>query len=437
MGLSLPAFLGLRTISEAGGPRRRAKACILVYCWGGMSHLETFDLKPNAPEEFRGEFRPIATRVPGIHLGEHLPRLAHQTDKLAIVRSMHHRSSAHGKGMYWNWTGHPTLAPEVAVNQPPTRQDWPSMPAMIGRFRQAPPGFPSSIQIPYPIVDNNTRQAGENAGFLGQMFDPVIVRPDRGRPWGGVSRDLGELILQPRESIDADRSLGRESMVRLLDGIRAKHGPLRVHDRFREMANDLLTNPRVRAAFDLDREPASLRDCYGDHLGGQSLLLARRLVEAGVPCVTVLTSAGDLNGSVGDHWDTHGQNFVRLRRDLLPPLDRGLSSLLTDLEDRGLLDETLVLLFTEFGRTPRINVAAGRDHYPDVYSVAFAGGGIRGGQVLGSSDRLGAFPVDQPTTPADLHATIFHALGIPLDATLEDSVGRVHPLTDGRVLPLF
>jgi hypothetical protein len=202
------------------------------------------------------------------------------------------------------------------------------------------------------------------------------------------------------------------------------------------MASDILTSPRVQAAFNLDHEPLALRERYGDHICGQSVLLARRLLEAGVPIATVLCGAGDLNGSAGDNWDTHGNNFVRLKRDLLPPFDRAASALLSDLSDRGRLDDTLVVFLTEFGRTPRINGGAGRDHYPLCYSVVLAGGGIRGGQVFGSSDRLGALPADQPCGPNDLHATILNSLGVPLDSQLVDASGRSFAITDGRILPL-
>jgi uncharacterized protein (DUF1501 family) len=437
LGLSLADHLGLHQQARAAvaANSARARSCIVLYCWGGMSHLETWDTKPNAPAEVRGEFRPIATVVPGIRIGEYLPRLARHTDKLAIIRSMHHRSSAHGKGMYWNITGHAPPAPEAAVNLPPTRQDRPCLGAMVARFRSAPAGFPSAVQLPYPLVDNNTLQAGDNAGFLGQAADPLIIRPDRGRPWGGISRDLGAMVLQRGEGIDAERLAGRHNLTQMLNqGFRAPAGN---HDHFREMAFDILLSPTVQAAFSLDREPANLRDTYGEHLCGQSMLLARRLTEAGVPIVTVVCAAGDLNGSSGDHWDTHGNNFNRLKRDLLPPFDRAVSALLEDLSARGRLDETLVVMLTDFGRTPRVNNGAGRDHYPNAYSIFLAGGGIRGGQVYGSSDRLGAFPHDMPTGPADVHATIFQALGIPLNAHLHDGFGRPYPLTDGRVLPLF
>ncbi len=433
LGLSLPACL---QHARGSAPARAAPAqtCIVLYCWGGMSHHETFDPKPDAPAEYRGLFNPIATVVPGIRIGEHLPRIARHADKLAIIRSMHHRASAHGKGMYWNITGHPPAEPEAAANQPPSRQDWPCLGAMVSKFLRAPAGLPGAVQLPYPLVDNKTLQAGDNAGFLGSAADPVLVRPDRGRPWGGVSRDLGAVVLRRAEGVDVPRLLARRDLAR---GLGRHPAPSSAsHDRYRQMALDLLVSPRVQNAFNLDREPLKVREAYGDHLCGQSVLLARRLTGAGVPVVTVVCAAGDLNGSAGDHWDTHGDNFNRLKRDLLPPFDRAVSALLGDLADRGRLAETLVVMLTDFGRTPRINGGAGRDHYPNVYSVFLAGGGIRGGQVYGSSDRLGAEPRDLPTGPADVHATIFQALGIPLDSHLHDSTRRPHPLTDGRVLRL-
>ena len=433
LGLSLPAYL--RQAQAVTSQAARARSCIVLYCWGGMSHHETWDPKPDAPAEYRGLFNPIATAVPGIRIGEHLPRLAQHTDKLAIIRSMHHRSSAHGKGMYWNITGHPPMAPEVAVNQPPTRQDWPCLGAMVARFRKAPAGFPPAVQLPYPLVDNNTLQAGDNAGFLGSAADPVLVRPDRGRPWGGVSRDLGAMVLRRAEGVDAPRLLARKDLAQNLGENRIPSSLS--HEHFRHLAMDLLVSSKVQTAFDLDSEPLRVRESYGTHLCGQSVLLARRLTEAGVPMVTVICSAGDLNGAAGDHWDTHGNGFNRLKRDLLPPFDRAVSALLGDLSERGRLSETLVVMLTDFGRTPRVNGGAGRDHYPNVYSIFLAGGGIRGGQVYGSSDRLGAAPREFPAGPADVHATIFQALGIPLDSHLHDNTGRPYPLTDGKPLRLF
>lgn len=433
-GLSLGDLLALRQQARAS-VRSPVRSCIVLFCWGGMSHLDTWDPKPDAAQEIRGEFRPIATAVPGIYLGEHMPLLARHTDQLAIVRSIHHRSTAHGKGMYWNFTGHPSPTAEVADNQPPSRQDWPSLGAMVARFRRAPAGLPANVQLPYPMVDNNTLQAGENAGWLGRAYDPVILRPDRGEPYGGVSRDLGTPVLRRDVDLSAPRLLAREDLGQVIDRHFAAPGPAAfLH--YRRMAADMLLRPEVQAAFDLDREPIGLRERYGPHLCGQSVLLARRLSEAGVPIITVICAAGDLNGAAGDHWDTHGDNWNRLKRDLLPPFDRAASALLADLAERGRLDETLVVFLTEFGRTPQIQ-GTGRNHYPFCYSVALAGGGVRGGQVYGSSDRIGATPRDQPCGPHDLHATIFQALGIPLDAALPDFAGRSFPLTDGRPLPLF
>jgi uncharacterized protein (DUF1501 family) len=438
LGLSLPHFFALRpTHAAAALPGYgKAKSCIVLYCWGGMSQLETWDPKPDAPPEIRGDYRSIQTATPGVRLGEYMPLLARQTERLAIVRSMHHRSAAHGKGMYWNITGHEPADAEQAVNQPPTRADWPCLGAMVARLKPAPHGLPGSVQVPYPLVDNHTLQAGDSAGWLGQGYDPVIVRPAAGRPYGGVSRDLGVPVLKPADDVDPQRLQARLNLANALEADRAAAPPTPGFDHYRQMAYDMLSSAKVRAAFDVTREEPRLRDRYGDHICGQSVLLARRLTEAGVSLVSVICAAGDLNNAAGDHWDTHSNAFNRLRNDLLPPFERALSALLDDLADRGRLDETLVVVLTEFGRTPKWT-GTGRDHYPLCYSVALAGGGVRGGQVYGRSDRHAALPQDQPTGPAYVHATIFHALGIPLDTQLIDNQGRKLSLTDGTPLPLF
>jgi hypothetical protein len=437
--MSLPAYWSLAARAaptRAGGDGfGRAKSCIVLFCWGGVSHLDTWDPKPESPAEIRGEFKPIVTSVPGIRVGEHMPLLARQMHRLAVVRSIHHSCTAHGKGMYWNMTGHPPPQPQVAANLPPSTQDWPNLGSMVARFRRAPRGLPGAVQLPYPLVDNNTLQAGDGPGWLGQAHAPVVLRPDRGRPYGGVSRDLGTLVLQPARDTDSERISDRAALVKRLERPLTDAPGVRGYEHFRDMAVDLLASPRVRASLDLDREDLRVRQRYGDHICGASVLTARRLVEAGVPLVTVICAAGDLNGSAGDHWDTHGDNFNRLKKALLPPLEQASAALLDDLAVRGLLDQTLVVWLTEFGRTPKLS-GNGRDHYPFCYSVVLAGGGIRGGQVYGSSDRTGAFPHDLPCGPNDLHATIFHALGIPLDSHLQDNLGRPFPITDGRPLSL-
>lgn len=432
--LSLPTFLQLQRASamagDAAGPK--AKSCIIIYCWGGMSHHETWDPKPDAPAEIRGEFSPIATATPGIQVGEHMPRLARHSDKLAIIRSIHHDDSAHGRGMYWNLTGH---KPPRAGNIPPMRNDWPSLPAVISKFREAPRGVPSAVRIPYPLVDNGTLQAGEYGGWLGAKYDPIVMRTPSGTPFGGVSRSLGSQVLNLGE-VDVARVKSRTRLRKLLERPISQESEFESFDHFRGLAHDILLSSRVKDAYNLDNEDPKIRENYGNHIGGQSILLARRLTEAGVPIVQVCCAAGDLNGSVGDMWDTHGDNFNRLKKRLLPVFDRGTSALLQDLSDRGTLEETLVVVLTDFGRTPKINGSAGRDHYPSVYSVAMAGGGIRGGQVYGSSDGQGATPKTNPCGPPDIHATIFRCLGISPRAEIHDPLGRPFPVSDGKVLPL-
>jgi hypothetical protein len=442
MGLSLPDLLALQRAQTAAAPGpAKANACIVLYCWGGISHLDTWDPKPEAPAEVRGEFAPISTATPGIQLGEHMPLLARLTDRLAIIRSVHHNSTFHGRGMYWNMTGHATPNAEQFTNLAPSPTDWPNLGAMIARLRPAPAGMPPFVQIPYFLVDNKTRQAGDTAGWLGRQYDAVYVRPGRGKPYGGVSPDIGNVTFTPAEGVDADRFARRQNLAGLLatQGRPGEEpGSVRAYAGFRQMAVDMLSSPQVRGTFDLEKESAATREAYGDHICGQSALLARRLVEQGVPAVTVVCSAGDLNGAAGDNWDTHGDNFNRLKRDLLPPLERASFALVNDLAERGLLDRTLIVWLTEFGRTPKIAASnAGRDHYPFCYSVALAGGGVRGGQAYGRSDRLGSAPLDLPCTPADLHATIFHALGISPETRVSDALGRVVPISDGSVLPVF
>lgn len=316
------------------------------------------------------------------------------------------------------------------------RNDWPSFPAVISRFRTAPRGVPTAVRIPYPLVDNNTLQAGEYGGWLGVKYDPIVIRTPRGEPFGGVSRSLGSEVLE-LGAVDGKRIVVRDRLRDQFEHSIGQAADFQDFQHFHELAHDMLLGSAVQQAYDLGREDRRIRESYGDHIGGQSMLLARRLTEAGVPVVQVCCAAGDLNGAAGDMWDTHGDNFNRLKNRLLPVFDRGMSALLADLSERGTLAETLVVMLTDFGRTPRINGGAGRDHYPNVYSIVLAGGGIRGGQVYGSSDAHGAFPHTQPCQPPDVHATLFHALGISPRAEIRDPLDRPHPISDGDVLPLF
>lgn len=437
-GFSLADFLQLKSIAKENktGNQGKAKSCIILFAWGGMSHLETWDPKPEAPKEIRGTFNTIPTATPGIHVGEHMPYLAKQTNKLAIVRSMHHGSSAHGKAMYWNFTGHKPPQSDTAANLPPSSSDWPSLLSVISKFKSAPPGLPSSIRIPYPLVDNGTLQAGEYGGWLGSSYNPIVIRTPKGKEFGGVSRDLGASRINPKEAIDRKVLSSRLGLLGHLDQFQGIGNSVNDMDYFRNLATDMLMSPTVRNAFDLDLESQATKDKFGNHICGQSMLLARRLVQAEVPIVTVACSAGDLNGSAGDHWDTHADNFNRIKNTMLPAFDRPAAALLDDLDERGMLDETLVVFLTEFGRTPKINKNAGRDHYPSCYSVAFAGAGIKGGQVYGKSDKSGSEPAESACGPADLHATIFEAFGIHHKTTITDRLGRPFPISDGEPLPL-
>ena len=278
------------------------------------------------------------------------------------------------------------------------------------------------------------RANGQDGGFLGMKNDPIIFRPS-GSPYHGKSPHSSPIDLELPAGVDRQRLQGVRELTGQFDAFATMGDAVDTEAfiRSREKAFDLLLNPAVRDAFDLEKEPAPLRASYGQHICGQSTLMARRLTEAGVPMVTVYCAAGDLNGSVGDHFDTHGDNFNRLKNSMLPPLDQGSFALLEDLQQRGRLDETLIRWLTEFGRTPRINAGAGRDHFPNCYSVAFVGGGVQGGQVYGKSDSIGYAPAEAGCGPEDLHATIFQALGIdPRTTFIHPMAGRSHSQPAGH-----
>jgi hypothetical protein len=405
----------------------KAKACILIFNYGGPSHLDTWDLKPDAPKEIRGDFKPIATRVPGISITEHLPRLAAMADRYALLRSVNHRDNDHAIGAYLALTGysHPKNA-ILGIEPPATPQDMPSMGSVVGKLRPADRPVFSYVTLGDLRHFGNNDSLGQNAGCLGKVHDPFTVPFTRPM--------TGALDIQGVKSLWADVD-GRQLDERraLLDQINRAAPTLeatsgtRNLDGFTRKAFELLSSPASREAFDLAKESQPVRDLYGPAPFAQNCLLARRLVEAGVPMVTVY--------SVGNReWDTHGDNFQQLKNTLLPPIDRGVSALLADLNGRGLLDETLVIWMGDMGRTPRINKDAGRDHWSFCYSVVMAGGGVRGGQVYGSSDRSAAYPSTNPVSPADIAATIYHCLGIDPRTHVTDQQGR--PIVVGTGTPL-
>jgi hypothetical protein len=395
--------------------------------WGGPSQLDTWDPKPDAPAEVRGEFRPIATRIPGVSICEHFPRLAQLADRYAIIRSMTHDDSAHLSSVHHILTGR--LAPKVKSDaDPPSRRDSPAIGSALARLRPGGVALPPFVTMPW-IVSHPAapggKAPGQHAGWLGPAYDPFVLTTNPAAPNFTVPA-LARPAEVTAERLDARRELLASLDVRVpsLEGFA---GSL-------QRAMDLLTSDAARRAFDLSREPAGLRDRYGRHIHGQCLLLARRLIEAGVRLVCV-----NWHQDGQFFWDTHQNNFAGLKHRLMPPTDQAYSALLEDLSQRGLLDETLVVWVGEFGRSPRINRAnAGREHHPGCYSAVLAGGGVRGGQVHGRSDHHAAYPAADPVSPADLAATIYHALGVPPDATLQDREGRPAVLTEGRpVMALF
>jgi hypothetical protein len=431
-GLLWPHWLRARAAAAprtgrppAGSAFGKARACILVYSYGGPSHLDVFDLKPDAPREVRGEFRPAATCVPGIAITEHLPRLARLAERYALIRSMTHRDNDHAVGAYLALTGysHPRAA-VLGIEPPASPQDMPSLGSVVSRLRPADRPVFSYVTLGDLRHLGNHDSMGQNAGCLGRAYDPFtlsFVRPE------AEALDFAAVapMLAPA---DGPGLMGRRQLQQQLDGVAAgleATAETRSLDSFTRKAFDLLSSPASRDAFDLGKEPLWVREAYGPAPFAQNCLLARRLVEAGVPLVTVY-SFGNRD------WDTHSKNFPTLKDTLLPPTDRGLSALLEDLHSRGLLEETLVVWMSEMGRTPRMNRDGGRDHWSFCYSVVLAGGGVRGGQVYGSSDRTAAYPSTNPVSPGDLGATIYHCLGIDSRAHVADQQGRPLAVVMGR-----
>ncbi|MCP4192585.1 MAG: DUF1501 domain-containing protein [Planctomycetaceae bacterium] len=429
IGLTLPTLLQLR--AHSASPKRSAKSCIIIYLWGGIAHQESWDPKPHASSDLRGEFKAISTATPGIQFCEHIPLMANHSNKLAVVRSLHHTIGGHGGALYNSITGQ--RAPEGKAKD---RKNWPSITSMLSKFRDSDAGTPRAICMPYLNYDNGALIQGQFGGWLGGKYDPIMMRTPAGKPYGGTSRYTNH-ELDLKLNMKRERAFHRQGLLNHLERQVGTQSDFSEHNLFRTMAEDMLLSSPVKEAYNLENEDPRIRVMYGDHIGGQSMLLARRLTEAGVPIVQVNAGAGDLAGGGGDNWDTHRDHFPKMKKRLLPVFDRSISALLTDLEQRGSLEETLVAVLTDFGRTPKINNNGGRDHYPAVYSQILAGGGIRGGQVYGSSDVQGAAPHDNPCTPADFHATVYRAMGIDPREELRDAAGRPFQICHGKPLPLF
>ncbi len=413
----------------------------MLYLWGGPPQQDMWDLKPEAPDGIRSLFKPIDTVVPGIRICDQLPRIARHTDKMAIIRSYNHGSSAHEVGVYHTLTGKVDNTLAVPRNKR-NRRDFPNPGAIVSYF-SPPQAMPASVTIPRPIGHDGVVYTGTYAGFLGAQHDPFELKSP-----GGVKGPPPH-SLELLDGVDGMRLQARHGLLKLLDQhdrVTQQQGALTGPpglESFREQAFRMLMAPESRGAFDLSRESDAMRDRYGRNEYGESFLLARRLVEAGVRLVTVVWSYICPNGAVSNVWDNHGgtpalggiTGYQMLQEKYcLPPLDWAYSALLEDLAARGLLDETLVVMLGEFGRTPKINKTAGRDHWGACQSVVLAGGGIRGGQVHGSTDPHAAYPQTQPVSPEDLIATMYHALGISPENLIYDREHRPYRLVEGRPL---
>lgn len=429
LGAGLPSFLGAR--ARAGEPQntggaRTPKSVVIVFLTGAASHHDTFDLKPDAPAEIRGEFHPVPTTVAGLHVCEHLPRLAARANRYALIRTLSHGDNNHLMSTHHVLTG--TKQPGAFFDKVASRDDWPSYSSGSAYVRPRRDGIPSGVNLPTFLSSGRLTWPGQHAGFLGPKYDPWQITGDPNK------KDFRVDALQLAPGIDVTRLKNRRALLGELNRQQKRLDDVAEARRMsddQQLAFSILTSSKLARAFELHREPDGVRDRYGRNTTGQSLLLARRLVQVGVPVV---------QANIGrvQTWDNHSNIFPTLKKRLLPPLDRGVAALLDDLASMGRLDDTLVMMLGEFGRTPKINTKTGRDHWGPCFFGLFAGAGVRGGQVIGKSDETGAYPLTTPFSPDDVGATVYHTLGIPPETVVRDRLDRPARLNRGKVIqPLF
>lgn len=436
-GLALPQLLRAETSNAGAAPlKATAKSCILIYLWGGPPQQDMWDMKPLAPDGIRSPFEPIDTVVPGIQFSDQLPLMARQADKMAVIRSYTHPSNQHEVGVYHTLTGRINNTLAVPRNQR-NRHDFPNMGSVVSYFTP-PGGLPASVTIPRPIGHDGVTYTGTYAGFLGPQYDPMELSTP-----GEVSGPAPH-SLEFASGLNDARFQSRHGLLKTLElherAMQQKNNSVTGFDRFREQAFRVMMAPEAKGAFDLGRESDKMRDRYGRNEYGEGFLLSRRLIEAGVRLVTMVWYYIAKDGNVLNVWDNHGgtgslgsiSGYAMLKAPYcLPSLDQGYSALLEDLSERGLLDETLVVALGEFGRTPKINKEAGRDHWGACQSIVLAGGGVRGGQVYGASDKIAAYPTKDPVSPEDLIATVYQSMGIPHETLIRDQQNRPYRLSEG------
>lgn len=442
LGLTAAELNRLRAgaANEGSPERRRPTACVFLFLFGGPSHIDLWDMKPDAPKEIRGAFRPAATCVPGIQLCEHLPLMAGVMDKICLLRSMTHRMNVHGPACSEIFTGREYFAPPSTDQA--SREDWPSLSAMATRYGSTRMGLPPAVVLPWYLQfpGQPKRIAGQTGGRMGEQHNAFLVEGDFARA------DFRIEGLQLTDDVPWQRIAQRHELLRtLVPSTLTAIGPGAteiVFERNRRAVYSLLET-KTSEALELAREPPTTRERYGETTAGQSLLMARRLIEAGVSLVTVNWQDETKIDGANTCWDTHQDNFPKLKNLLCPIFDRAFSAFISDLDERGLLESTLVVAVGEFGRTPKIGQftqssntkATGRDHWPHAFTALLAGGGVRGGQVYGQTTRNGGYVAENAVTPADLSATILHHLGIDFNTKYEDDFQHLpHRLSDGRLI---
>jgi hypothetical protein len=431
IGGGLAIASGVAPCAFATETRAAAKSCIFIYLLGGPPHLDTFDLKPDAPTEVRGPFTPIAASVPGLRICEHLPKLAKLAHKYAIVRSVSHNNHNHTPMIYYTLTGRSVDRPSEDNDvRPPQRADYPHIGSVLAKHLPSPRGLPGYIAIPELAVRSSlsgefkrvrSLLRGGAGGFLGPLVDPLAVNGDPG------TTDAIPALGPPKDVL-GERFEQRANLLSVLD--QRTFSNTSTQSALRSQAVSLTGASGGTKAFSLDGEPLAVRERYGRHRFGRAMLLARRLSEAGVP----MTAIHFNEMTICDGWDTHSKNFPALKDELLPMVDQSVSALIEDLDQRGRLGETLIVMMGEFGRTPKINGNGGRDHWGLCQSVLLAGCGIQGGRVIGTSDKIGAYPVTDAIDPTDIHATMYHCLGLDPEAIMYDSLKRPYALCMGRAV---
>ncbi len=409
-GLTLPGLLQLQAQAASSRPAK-AKACIFLMLEGGPSHIDLWDLKPEAPAEIRGPFQPVSTVVPGTQISELLPLCAQVADKFTILRSHSHNDNAHQTGRHWVLTGYPPSFADGQAKGVPFNELYPSIGSIISRELGPAGDVPPYIEVPNALGPGGP-------GFYGASYAPFTIDNDPVQP------DFRVRDLNVPESIEDDRFTRRRNLLNAAEQLGAGQnaaGPAQKMSVYYEQAMNLVRSPQARHAFDIHSEAAATRERYGYSSIGQCALLARRLVEGGCRFIGI------------DHgsWDTHTDNFTSHEKALVPPTDRAFSALITDLDERGILDETLVIMMGEMGRTPRINKDAGRDHWSQCQTVIMAGGGIKRGTVVGASDSTASFPITQPYGIQDLLRTVFDLMGVDADKTYHTPLGRPVPIVNG------